>query len=448
METAVGHHTENQKTTRLSWRRLATTAGRLFAFTLPWLLLSCSTLQQRRDRRAREHAFVSYQAPPPGDSHLRLAVKDIIDVRGLVTTAGSEYLAKTRPPAARDAACLGIARERGAMIVGKTNMTEFAVTVSGKNHFFGTPRNRFDGKHERIPGGSSSGSAVAVKTGMADVAFGTDTAGSIRTPAACCGVYGLKTTFGLVPQTGVFPVSPQHLDTVGPMAADLPRLVEGMDLLQRGFRGRYRQAVGANPSGSGIRVGRLYLDGTDPEIDQAIDRALADAGFQVVRLDARFKAQWVQAQRDGKTVAAADAWLNNRGYADQEGVHALTKAVFMLGEIEYPKNYREALSRRPAWQATLRDVFTRVDFIALPTLQRLPPRFPFFGSSAVFEMRVFDMQNTVAVNFAGNPAVAIPLKLPRVRKAVPVTSLQLIGPFFSEPALLNAARLVDQEPPR
>ena len=100
----------------------------------------------------------------------------------------------------------------------------------------------------------------------------------------------------------------------------------------------------------------------------------------------------------------------------------------------------------PLADGTILDM--RVDFIALPTLQRLPPRFPFFGSSAVFEMRVFDMQNTVAVNFAGNPAVAIPLKLPRVRKAVPVTSLQLIGPFFSEPALLNAARLVDQEPPR
>jgi hypothetical protein len=93
-------------------------------------------------------------------------------------------------------------------IVGKTNLTEFAVTVSGENSRFGTPRNRFDGKHEVIPGGSSSGSAVAVKTGMADVAFGTDTAGSIRVPAACFGVYGLKTTFGLVPIQGGGPFLP------------------------------------------------------------------------------------------------------------------------------------------------------------------------------------------------------------------------------------------------
>lgn len=130
-------------------------------------------------------------------------------------------------------------------IVGKTNLTEFAVTVSGENSHFGTPRNRFDGKHEVIPGGSSSGSAVAVKTGMADVAFGTDTAGSIRVPAACCGVYGLKTTFGLVPIQGVVPISPKYLDTVGPLARNIPDLVQGMDLLQRGFKARYAAARAA-----------------------------------------------------------------------------------------------------------------------------------------------------------------------------------------------------------
>jgi Asp-tRNA(Asn)/Glu-tRNA(Gln) amidotransferase A subunit family amidase len=429
-------------------RSLSTAASRLTAIALPCLLLSCASPQERRDRRAREHAFISYRAPEPGDTRLRLAVKDLIDIKGSVTSAGSEFLSKSRPAAARDAACLEGARARGAVIVGKTNMTELAVTVSGKNHYFGTPRNRFDGKHERIPGGSSSGSAVAVKTGMADVAFGTDTAGSIRTPAACCGIYGLKPTFGLVPTTGVHPVSPRHLDTVGPMAADIPRLVEGMDLLRPGFRSRYRQAVAAQPAASGIRIGRLFLDGTDPEIDKAIDHALASAGFRVIRLSDDFKARWEQAEDDGKTIAIADAWLNNRGYAKQRGVHALTKAVFALGEIEYPDRYRAALRRRAAWQRALRDTFRRVDFIAVPTLDRLPPKFPFLGPSAVFEMVVFDMQNTVAVNFAGNPAVAIPIEMPPVRKAVPVTSLQLIGPRLSEPALVNAARLVSREPRR
>src|SRR4029434_9951199 len=99
-----------------------------------------------------------------------------------------------------------------------------------------------------IPGGSSSGSAVAVASGRADVAFGTDTAGSIRVPAGCCGVVGLKTTYGLVSLDGVFPIAPKHLDTVGPMARDVKGTVAGMDLLQRGFAGRYQQAVASNPS--------------------------------------------------------------------------------------------------------------------------------------------------------------------------------------------------------
>jgi Asp-tRNAAsn/Glu-tRNAGln amidotransferase A subunit and related amidases len=114
-----------------------------------------------------------------------------------------------------------------------------------------------------IPGGSSSGSAVAVATGMADVAFGTDTVGSVRVPAACCGILGLKTTFRLVSLKGVFPLSPDNLDTVGPMAKDIPRLVPGMDLLQEGFAARFKKAVGAKPSTRDIKIGRLYIDGTD-----------------------------------------------------------------------------------------------------------------------------------------------------------------------------------------
>ncbi|MDP1587456.1 MAG: amidase, partial [Prosthecobacter sp.] len=168
----------------------------------------CASPEQRQVKRSREHAFIAYWPPPAGSQGLRLAVKDNIDMQGRVTSAGSEYIAKSSAPAARDAPCLALARERNVQIVGKTNLTEFAITVSGKNSFFGTPKSRLDGRNKVIPGGSSSGSAMAVATDMADVAFGTDTGGSIRVPAACCGVYGLKTTFGLVSTKGVFPISP------------------------------------------------------------------------------------------------------------------------------------------------------------------------------------------------------------------------------------------------
>ncbi|HEY1051731.1 MAG TPA: amidase, partial [Prosthecobacter sp.] len=265
------------------------------------MLVGCSTAPMQHIKRTRTHAFTVYWPPAEGSKPpLRVAVKDLIDIQGVVTTAGSEYIAKTARPAEKDAKCLQIIRERNIPIVGKTNLTEMAVTVSGENSYFGTPENRFPGRREFIPGGSSSGSAVAVKYGMADVALGTDTAGSIRVPAACCGVWGLKTTFGLVPIDGVFPISPKNLDTVGPMARNQRLLVQGMDLLERGFAAKYERAMREKPSARQIKVGRLYLDGTDPAIDKAVDDALISKGFKVVNLSPTFKKQWDQGQRDGK----------------------------------------------------------------------------------------------------------------------------------------------------
>ena len=131
----------------------------------------------------------------PESAGPRLAVKDCIDVAGVPTTAGCPVvaeMAERRPPTTR--AVVAAAREAGARIVGKTALTELCWSASGVNHWAGTPVNPRDPR--RLPGGSSSGSAVAVATGEADVAFGTDTGGSVRVPAACCGVVGLKTAYG------------------------------------------------------------------------------------------------------------------------------------------------------------------------------------------------------------------------------------------------------------
>ena len=403
----------------------------------------CVSHEQRRLHHAREHAFISYWPAPAEHQGLRLAVKDNIDMQGRVTSAGSEYVSKNTPPATRDAPCLALARERHVHIVGKTNLTEFAVTVSGENRFFGTPKSRLDGKDDVISGGSSSGSAVAVATHMADVAFGSDTGGSIRVPAACCGVYGLKTTFGLISTKGVFPISPKHLDTVGPLARNIHDLSEGMDLLQRGFASKYRQAVAAKPRARQITIGRLYLNGTDAAIDQAIDAELSARHFKTVKLSQAFEKKWRQAEKDGKVVALGDAWHNDQKYANQKGVSLLTKLVLAKGELDYKFGYKAAVKRKAAWQRELRTVFQHVDFIAVPTLQGLPPKMPYWGSDVVFELRVFDMQNTVAVNYAGNPALAVPIPMPARGKTTPVTSLQLVGPRLSEAALLNAGRLLE-----
>jgi Asp-tRNA(Asn)/Glu-tRNA(Gln) amidotransferase A subunit family amidase len=405
------------------------------------LLSGCSILPRFSARLPGNRAFIVHTPPPPGSTNLRLAVKDNIDVKGVVTTAGSGLFAKTHRPAVEDAACLANARKRNVDFVGKTNLSEFAVSPSGFNELFGTPRNPYSLGRRLIPGGSSSGSAVAVASGMADVALGTDTAGSIRVPAACCGIVGLKTTHGLVSIKGVHPIEPQHLDTVGPMARDIAGTVQGMDLLQPGFADRYEAVKRARPSAKTLRIARLKLEKTDPRIDAAIDQALERAGFTIVPLSESFSAKWEQAKEDGNTVAATGAWLSDAQYRYSPGVTPRTKSAILAGRLLHRKAYRNALARRGEWQRALAEVFQRADFIALPTLQETPPAIPPNLKVGLLEARVLKLQNTVAVNFAGNPALAIPVPLRGA--SLPVTSLQLIGRARSEADLLNAGRLIE-----
>jgi Asp-tRNA(Asn)/Glu-tRNA(Gln) amidotransferase A subunit family amidase len=213
-----------------------------------------------------------------------------------------------------------------------------------------------------------------------------------------------------------------------------------MDLLQAGFSGRYRQAVAAKPA-DGIRIGRVYIEGTNPNVDRAVDDALAATGFKVVNLSSEFTEKWIQAQKDAATVAAVGAWLYDRKFQNESQVTIRTKAVIALGGIEYKTAYPEALRKQAAWKSELRRAFEHVDFIALPTLKNLPPHVPFFGGTVAFEAGALALQNTQAVNFGGVPALAIPI--PIAHGSFPLTSLQLVGPRFSEADLLNAGRLVE-----
>lgn len=404
------------------------------------MLSGCGVLPIYPSGGSKNRALIAYWPAPEGSTKLKLAVKDNIDMAGLVTSAGSEYFARYRPPAESDAPLLSIARKRDVYIVGKANLSEFAVAPSGINEYFGTPKNPWSGWRQMIPGGSSCGSAASVASGLADVAFGTDTAGSVRVPAACCGVVGLKTTFGLVPIAGVHPIEDDHLDTVGPIGRDIALTVQGMDLLQEGFAAKYQAAVAAKPTGQTIKVGRLYLKGTDRRINEAVDAALAKAGFQVVPLGEDFSAKWEQAKKDGNTLAAAGAWMSNQQNRFRLTVATRTKSAILVGHVAYLKDYRQALQRRDEWQDELAAVLAKVDFIALPTLQKKPPIIPPDFQIGILEAQMLELQNTVAVNFAGNPALAVPV--PIRRSDVP-TSLQLVGPRRGEAKLLNAGRLIE-----
>ena len=168
-----------------------------------------------REQARHEDAMAALGRPPGLLAGMVVAIKDIIDVAGLPTGGGSLTRAGV-PAAVRDAVVVQRLRAAGAVVVGKTHTVEYAFGGWGTNISLGTPRNPWDLVHARAPGGSSSGSGVAVAAGLVPAALGTDTGGSVRLPASFCGIVGLKTTSGLLANDGVLPLSPRF-DTVGPM---------------------------------------------------------------------------------------------------------------------------------------------------------------------------------------------------------------------------------------
>ncbi|ASW54948.1 amidase [Plantactinospora sp. KBS50] len=215
--------------------------------------------------------WISRFDPPAAgtDGLVRIAVKDAIDVAGTLTTAGCATVRDRAVPATRDAGCLAGVRSAGAFIVGKTTLTELCISPVGDNATFGTPVNPV--APDRIPGGSSSGSAVAVATGEVDIGLGTDTGGSVRIPAACCAIVGLKTTWGRVPTRGVWPLA-SSLDTIGPLARDVAGAAKGMRLLEPEWR------IASRPA---RRIGRLRIKGTEAVVEEIVDGALQVAGLTV-----------------------------------------------------------------------------------------------------------------------------------------------------------------------
>jgi amidase len=347
----------------------------------------------------------------------RLAVKDCIDVAGLPTTAGCRAIAEQARPAARDAAVVAAARP-GARIAGKTCLTELCWSASGVNPWTGTPVNPADPR--RLPGGSSSGSAVAVAAGEADVALGTDTGGSVRIPAACCAITGLKTTWGRVPLDGVYPLAPS-LDTVGPLGADVAAVELGMRLLEPGF------AAGS----CALSVGRMRPEvDVDPVTDAAVDAALAAAGLRTTA---------VAGFRFRPAFRAANVIINTEAY--QANAHLLPRldqltpqirgnmtdaAAITAGQVEAALRARREARE---WFAAALD---RHPFLALPTLTGAPPLIGVRGM-------LLTMLTTPA-NLAGLPALALPV--PGGPAGLPA-SLQLIGPPGGEEQLLALGRVIE-----
>jgi len=352
---------------------------------------------------------------------VRLAVKDLIDMAGVPTTAGSRAVADIAEPAERDAPCMAGARAAGARIVGRANLHELALGVTGVNPWFGTPVNPLD--PARVPGGSSSGSAVAVATDEADVAYGSDTGGSVRIPSACCGTAGLKTTFGRVPLQGVWPLSPS-LDTIGPMARDVAGLVTGMALLEPGF------ALDPADDGRSRRVGCLRVE-ADPAIELAIDAALRASEWEVVDL---VFPEWDAVSVQAGALLVGEAWRSDRTVAETrpDGISPDVLERLRLGAGVDEAAMAAARAAQAQWRARLASLFGELDMIATPTLTIFPPTIA-EGENLLMA------RCTLPVNFGGVPALALPVPAAGGFPA----SLQLVGPEHGEAALLAAGSVLE-----
>ncbi|MFP3614501.1 amidase [Paraburkholderia sp. SIMBA_050] len=331
-----------------------------------------------------------------GNGGPTIAIKDTIDIADYATTAASRALAKT-PPAQRHAEVVERLLSAGWHIVGKANMHELAFGMTGINDYTGTPQNPQDAA--RIPGGSSSGSAAAVGLKLADAALGTDTGGSIRGPAACCGVIGLKPTFGRVSRRGVAPRE-STLDCVGPFAREMHMLVAAMHAITAGFDVRAAETR----QRSMWNIGIVQVDAT-PEILKTVARAAdqtdcASRPVKLAGLAAAFEAglaviNWETSRafghllESGKLGADLDARLR---------AAAKTTAAQL--------DAAEAIRGR--FTAAVDHMLESVDVLVLPTL----PALPMTLDQARGGTSVLAMSSLIRpFNLSGHPALSLPLPM-------------------------------------
>lgn len=398
-------------------------------------------------RAEREISRRRYRGPLHG---IPVALKDNIATRGLRTTAGAGFLAGNVPE--RDASVVTKLRRAGAVILGKTNLHEFAYGVTTTNPHYGTTRNPWD--TGRIAGGSSAGSAVALAAGLAPAALGSDTGGSIRIPAAVCGVMGLKPTFGRVSCAGVVPLSPT-LDHVGPMArtaADLAILLGVIAGYDAGDPASVRKpvpdfAAQARRPLRRWRLGRpreFYFDRLDCEVRRIVETAiagLAELGAEVREVSIPAV---MDSARPGNAIALAEAthfhrrqgWYPAR--ADEYGEDVRSRLE--LGERVTAVEYLEALAERRRIRGEFDRALESADALVVPTVPVAAPR---LGEEEVVidgkpePVRAALLRLNRPANLTGHPAVSVPCGF--TREGLPV-GLQLIGRAWEEGRLLAVIR--------
>jgi len=344
------------------------------------------------------------------------ALKDIVDVEGMVTTAGSAAMADRVSPSTATIARRLVAA--GGVLVGKTKTVEIALGGWGTNQHMGTPWNPWDATTKRTPGGSSSGSAVAVSSGMVPCAVGTDTGGSVRLPAAFCGIVGLKTTEGLLPIDGIVPLSPT-LDTPGPLARTVEdaalmfEVLAGRDPVEldrdwREHRGLFSQLDRGIAGLCLATIGRREREGIDAAVLAAFDRSLdllANLGAEIVEVDP--PTPFDSMKEATFAIVTPEAYAQHGVlFEDRDApLDEHVRSRILPGRDILARDYIAALNQRPADQAEFLRVLDGYDAYLTPTVTT--PALPVEGIDESDTPARF----TRAGNYLGLCGVSIPMGL-------------------------------------
>ena len=398
-----------------------------------------SELAQDASRADAERLEARKHGPEPAPTLLGIpvSVKDLFDVAGQVTTAGSRVLAGA-PAATRDSPVVRRLKSAGMVLVGTTNMTEFAYSGLGLNPHFGTPRNPFDRERGRIPGGSSSGAAISITDGMAAVAIGTDTSGSCRIPAALCGLVGFKPTARRVPTAGVVPLS-SSLDSIGPIGRSVSccALVDAVLAAESGDWLPEAQPL------AGLRIGRLvnYVEAeVEPSIASAYAAALKcleAAGAHISDLKLGVLDRLPELLEDGGLAAAeAYAWHKRLLENAQDQYDPRVASRILVGARQGPATYRsKLLLRRKIIERA--DLATRgFDLLCFPSVALTAPTIESLkDDEAYVRTNLLMLRNPGVANTLDRPAISLPIQ---DAGSLPV-GLTLMGETMSDRRLLGQA---------
>jgi len=369
-----------------------------------------------------------------------VSIKDLFDVAGEVTRAGSKILADEGKPAIRDAPVVQRLRAAGAVIIAKTNMTEFAYSGIGANPHFGTPGNPADRK--RAPGGSSSGGAVAAADGMCEISIGSDTGGSTRVPAALCGIVGFKPSRQRVPTTGAFPLS-YSLDSIGPMARSVADCANA-DAVMAGEEPRSLEPMSLGNLRLGVAQG-MALDRLDDTVGKrfpaALDR-LEKAGVRLAAEKLPLLERMVEVNAKGG-VLPAEALAVHRDRLARRGGDIDPNVRLRLERAQgiSAADYVEMTRARKALIAAMDAQLAGLDVLAMPTTPIVAPLLAEVAAPDEFARKnAMVLRNTTMWNFFDCCAISLPLP----REGGLPTGLMLVARNGHDQRLFGIAAAVER----